>query len=206
MRRLFVLPAMVTLLATVACAGPSVEPDAATTSPSRTSEDARPTVTAAATTTELESAVLGGDWSVPFTMTAPGWERRAVTTTTTLWISSEPDAEVAFTRQGPDTVDAWIQQLTSTPQLVLTEPEAVDLGGALGYVLDVSLGPEGGEVTLFADQADNQWAVSVGRPNRVWIVDVDGETVMIATDAPEEDFESWAQTAEAALSTIEWGP
>lgn len=49
------------------------------------------------------------------------------------------------------------------------------------------------------------WTMEPISVNRLWAVDVAGETILIVTDANESAFESWVATVEEALSTLEWG-
>ena len=168
---------------------------------------------------EASETTLGGGWAVPFTMTVPSdWERADTSTGSMLEIRAGTGRFVTFTQQGPATVDEWVTLLTSTEQIEVTEPEAINLGGAEGIVLDATASAsaaEGGPGicmnpgadrcwTLFEDPG-GFWSIDEGRTNRLWIVDVDGETVLIVTEAPEAAFADWTGVVEDALTTLEWG-
>jgi hypothetical protein len=91
----------------------------------------------------------------------------------------------------------------------VSEPAAAEVGSAEGVVLDLRLAEGQDEAysssrTLFED-SEGAWVVEPDRPSRIWIVDVDGEAVMIVTDAPERAFDNWVAVVEEALSTVEWG-
>jgi hypothetical protein len=86
----------------------------------------------------------------------------------------------------------------------------VEIGGASGQTLDLALSDQatdrGGLCTgaCYILSFSTGWSVSGGLPDRVWVLDVDGETVLIATDAPEDEFADWTTEVEDVLSTIAW--
>ena len=88
----------------------------------------------------------------------------------------------------------------------------MSIGGSSGQSVELTVSPEassenclrqGACYSLFQDEG-GYWELGEGRPARLWIVDVDGETVLIATDAPEAAYASWIDVVEEALSTLEW--
>lgn len=143
-------------------------------------------------------------WALPFSITTPADWVSETASPMTFNFRSGPDRWVAFTRVGPDTVDAWLEELGASDAYVLTEPAPVEVGAASGVVLDLELADGESEAGLFEEASWGHWAVSAGRPNRLWLLDVDGETVLIVTDAPERAFESWIAVVEEALATLEW--
>jgi hypothetical protein len=96
--------------------------------------------------------------------------------------------------------------------IVSTEPAPIELGSAVGYVVDVRLSDDPEEVCGFGigpcstllTEGDG-WSVVEDTPNRLWVVDVNGETVVIVTEASEASFETWATEVDEVLSTITWG-
>lgn len=175
-----------------------------------------PLVTPSAT--EAGETTLGEGWTTPFRMTVPSeWERKPTSTGSMFEISAGIGRFVTFTKQGPPSVDEWVTLLTSTEQIEVTEPRPIELDGAAGFTLDGTASAAAGEGgpgicadpsaercwTLFEDPG-GFWSIDEGRTNRIWIVDVDGETILIVTDAPEAAFGDWSATVEEALATLEW--
>lgn len=143
---------------------------------------------------------------VAFSITIPGeWrEEPDLSSATTRTLSGGIDRWVVFTQFGPDSVDDWVERLATDQLLTASEPRVVDIGGAEGVSVDVRVAEEGAEIPLIRE-AWGEWTVDDGRPNRLWIVDVDGEIVVILTDAPDGAFDTWIETVEQVLATIEWG-
>ena len=182
------------------------------------SPDASVSPEASPTASEPSEKTLGEGWTIPFSMTVPSaWEREPTSTGSMFEISAGIGRYVILTMQGPETVDEWVSLLTSTEQIDVTEPQPIELNGAEGFVLDATASAsaaEGGPGicvdpaaercwTLFEDPG-GFWSIDEGRTNRLWIVDVDGETVLIVTDAPEAAFADWSAIVEDALTTLEW--
>ena len=184
-----------------------------------TSPDESPSSEPSQSSSESSEETLGEDWTTPFTMTVPSeWERDDESTGSMFLIAAGTGRFVALTQQGPPTVDEWVTLLTSTEQIEVTEPEAIELDGAEGFVLDATASAsaaEGGPGicmnpgadrcwTLFEDPG-GFWSIDEGRTNRLWIVDVDGETLLIVTEAPDAAFADWSAVVEEALGTLVWG-
>ena len=161
---------------------------------------------------------LAVQWTVPFSLTAPaGWTTDvpgavALNSGEGVWLATPPGRYLAVTRSGPDTVDEWVESVMTAEQLVATDPMVAEIGGAAGYRVDLrtsDAAAEGGCLSntrcyrLFQD-ASGYWPVEEGRVTRAWIVDVDGETLVITTDASEEGFEEWAASVEEVLGTLTW--
>jgi hypothetical protein len=208
------IPAALVLL--VACSAEQSGPvattgaDDATASPVPT---ATPTeVPATPTPTETPEPTVAGpiehDVSrpVPFTITTPAdWARdpSIPTTPDTFGFAIGLDRWVVWHRPDAESVDAWVQTLGERQGLILTDPRPTEVGGAPGVVFDLDVSEEAGELGLFrAGQAT--WTAESGRPNRIWVVAVGGEPIMILTDAPERAFENWVAVVEEALTTLEW--
>lgn len=153
---------------------------------------------AAASTVELEVPVA-------FSFTAPAdWKREElITGSASRGFKIGIDRFVVFTELGPDTVDGWIQGLTSNARLTVSEPSVIELDGAPGLSVDVSLNEGEREAILFRE-GWGDWTVTPDRPNRVWAVEVAGEVVVIVTDAPAAAFDDWVVQVEEVLGTIDW--
>lgn len=217
----------VAALALAACsAAPEVSQVPGTTVATQATEEASPVASASATdpatsrpdsTDGVTSAALEVDWTVPFTLTAPSdWttevsENVGASNADTQWLATG-DRHIAFTRTGPDSVDDWLAAVATAEQLVASEPIATEIGGMSGYRVDLEVSEqasadrcfnEGRCYTLFQD-ASGYWPVEEGRPTALWLIDVDGETVAIATDSRAATFDDWAASVEEILATLEW--
>ncbi|HUH16311.1 MAG TPA: hypothetical protein VMM85_00005 [Methylomirabilota bacterium] len=206
MRRFLGLAIMLaTLLVACAEAGeadsPAATPDPQSASPSPTTEAATPSPSASAAAADPVDQIVG--WTVPFTITTPADWTRGESSPTTTYFDAGVNRWVFFTTLGPDTVEAWVDQLTSASEYTATNVEEFELDGAPGRVLDLRLAAESGEEVLF-DEAFLGWVVVANRPNRVWVVDADGETLLIGTDTSEGAFENWVAVVEEALATLKW--
>jgi hypothetical protein len=158
------------------------------------------------------------DWTVDFVALAPGdWttevnETLAGTTTgDTLWLGAG-QRYLALTRTGPDTVQSWLDQLAGTEQLDATEPVEVTVGGISAVRVDLVVSDQASEArcvnvgrcyTLFQDES-GYWPIVEGRPTALWLLEVEGDTLAIATDSREDSFAGWVATVEEVLATIEW--
>lgn len=196
---------LATLLAACSEAGvaesPAATPDPPSASPSPSPEAATPSPSASAAADPVDQSVA---WAVPFTITTPAeWERHEDSSPTTTYFEAGVNRWVIFTTRGPETVEEWVDQLTSAPEYTVTDSEPIELDGAPGQVLDLRLAEESGEAILFSEGSAG-WVIVPNRPNRVWIVDVDGETVLIVTEAVERAFENWVAVVEDALATLKW--
>jgi hypothetical protein len=168
--------------------------------------------TVPATTAEPEDVAFSPGWTVPFTMTAPStWARHEASSGETLVIDAGLGRFVLFTLDGPDTVEGWIERLQAAEPIDVGEPTAMEVGGATGQAVEVRLGPEATDTGCFSmgpcwnvTGGDFGWVVLEDTPNRFWILDVDGETVAILTEATERGFESWVAEVVSVLSTITW--
>jgi hypothetical protein len=197
-----------------ASALPSAAPSASVGSMPSATDAAAPTAAPTATPGE---AVLTSSWTVPFSLTTPaGWRVSGDSTSSTaLDIVNEEGLRyvLTFLLKSPDTVDDWVENLTTNQELDATEPQPTEIGGAAGYVVDVALTENARECvevgatdTCFVLHRDTKHASYIldGRPARIWIVAVGGETVLLWTDAREDRFADWASGMETILQTLEW--
>jgi len=206
-------------------AGPDPSPTSGATSdaiPTQT-EAPSPTVATAppSPTPAAERTLQAGGAAVPFSLTVPSeWERDERSLPTVFQVDTKIDTLDVFGRwlfffapETDETVEARLNRFVSNPQLLVTEPEPISLGGASGFVVDVRLNPEDPPEPRACSRFDScllitagagGWLILPDRPNRIWIVDVAGDTVLIGTSAIEGAFESWTTTVEAVLATIEW--
>ncbi len=217
------LPILLLLcLLLAACGGsgsPSAEPSEASEAPSVAASaeaSVEPSTAPSAEPSAAADAPRQFGMNVPVTLTVPAsWSREDWSTQAQLVLHVVADRWLVFSTLGPDTVDEWVTKLTTTPQLtVVAEPQPTEIGGASGYVVDVTTSGEATNVgcgeasiicySLFEDEA-GPWIVVEGTTTRAWVVDVDGETVIIVTDARTSGFEAWVQQMEEVLATAEWG-
>jgi len=126
----------------------------------------------------------------------------------------QPGGSVGISVGGPATVDTWLAQITGEETYTVTEPQPISLGGAEGYVFDVSVAP--GFTSFYApplfDNSARPWELSNDLIDRVWLVEHAGQSVMFVTtpvgprDNPVSSDQSWAREIGDALQTIEWIP
>jgi uncharacterized protein YjbI with pentapeptide repeats len=113
----------------------------------------------------------------------------------------------------PENADEWVSWFQEHPNLDTSDPVSATLGSAAGVRIDVTLPatpdkypraycgekpcvplfPSGGGIVSYADWKD-----------RFFIVDVEGETVVIDVAAPEDKFGEFLPNAQKVLDTIEW--
>ena len=183
-----------------------------------------PTIRPSPAPTADRTLQAGG--AVPFSLTVPSeWERDDRSLPTVIQVDTKVDTSgdgvlgrwlFFFAPETDETVEARLESFVSNPQLLVTEPEPIDLGGASGFAVDVRLNPqdlpdsmecarfETVRSCVMITAGAGGWLIFPDRPNRIWIVDVAGDTVLIGTSATEVAFESWTTMMEAVLETIEW--
>ena len=113
---------------------------------------------------------------------------------------------VGLAISGPDTVEEWAELITTEADYESTEPQAVDLDGAAGVVLDVQLAPgvDPGDAPPLFDDVELSWDLGADNQSRVWIVQHPDEALMIVTRASDADFEAWADSVTDILGTLQW--
>lgn len=119
----------------------------------------------------------------------------------------EPGGPVAISVGGPATLEAWLALISGEVTYTVSEPQPISLGGANGYLVDVSLTPRQFEIgdPLAPPLIENglqSWTLG-DSTSRIWLVDHDGEAVMFVT-TPVGGDESWARWVGDQLQTIEW--
>jgi hypothetical protein len=114
------------------------------------------------------------------------------------------------------TAESLLQSLTADADILPTEPSETTVGDQPATQADLRLaesappnaacGEPCAAAIIVPDAAGGQygWFVVDGRPNRAWLVDVDGKTVAIFAESDESDFESWTQEVQALLDTVSW--
>jgi hypothetical protein len=113
----------------------------------------------------------------------------------------------------PKDMVAWLQE---HPYLDAGEPTPANVGGVSGTQLDVVVSPatkdypQGCTVPCVPgwDLSEGQYAYYFvsGYETRLIVLDVEGETVIVAIEAPEETFEEFLPKAQEVLDTVEWKP
>ena len=180
---------------------------------------AEASATASATAGSASQADLTVSWAIPFTITTPGdWAQGEATTENAVEIVDGTGLRtvLAVFRKSPDTPDDWVERLTTAEALDATEPAPVELNGASGHVFDVRLSDAapgcaaggsslGGRCyTIHGPEGEWVWVIEEGRPSRMWVLDVNGDTVLMSSDAREDRFPEWVPTIEGVVSTIHW--
>jgi hypothetical protein len=116
----------------------------------------------------------------------------------------------------PENAKEWVSWFQRHPNLDTSKPVPVSVGGASGMLIDVTASstPENhprdvcgsqpcvplyptGEVQVIFDP-------SYTEKGRFVIVDVGGETVVINVAAPADKFDTFSQTAQEVLDSVEW--
>jgi hypothetical protein len=220
---------LVLLSVVAACSAPPTESGAGTTSPAASRSQAaasvappsseataEPSASAEPSETPVATIEHAIDWTIPFSITAPAdWTVGPDTIETALELKVDLRIVMMVFMQEPDTPAAVIERLTTIEELDATEPQPIEVGGATGQVLDIQVNDKAPKCTnlgapeCVAIHQDTSgtglvWIAEIGRVMRVWVVEVDGRTVLIATDARADRFESWISRFEEVLSTLEW--
>jgi hypothetical protein len=164
-------------------------------------------------------AALSIGWAIPFTITAPAdWGRGEAAIRSAVDVVDGTGLRTVLSAflKADDTPDDWVRRLTEADALDASTPESVDVDGATGVVFDVRLtdaAPEcaaggsslGGRcIVVHGPQDGWVWVIEGTRPARVWVLDVDGETVVLLSDAREDRFEAWARVVDGVVATLEW--
>lgn len=191
---------------TEAADSPSPTASLATVSPSPTEE---PTEEPAETADPAAERLHEFAWSIPFSMTAPGtWRPDPVvpSTPSMLSIAAGVDRWIVLHRPDADSVEEALEAWRSRATLALGDPSPTEIGGAPGVVFELRVADDAtvDELALFGEATSGSWFIEKDRPNLVWLTLVGDDVVMILTDAPAGAFESWRQTAESAVATIQW--
>jgi hypothetical protein len=121
-----------------------------------------------------------------------------------------------FTTAGPPDTAGWLAKLQNDPNLAITEPMEAQLGSASGVMLDAELA-EGATAdppceepcaTLFeaapTPDANYGWVLLEGFRDRIWLVDIGGETVAVFAEARTGVFGDFLVEVEAALDELVW--
>jgi hypothetical protein len=105
---------------------------------------------------------------------------------------------------------AW---LGSLPDLSITPPEAVTLGGLSGTRVDVAVTSGGpvcgpGDYQLWvSDYAPLWWGLTPGHPQRHYLLDrPGGHNVLIVVPAPEADFDAFMDTSRPIIESFDFTP
>lgn len=162
------------------------------------------------------------DWVIPFTVTVPGdWAQGESATANAVDIVDGTGLRYVFTviRKSPDAPEVWVERLTTAEYVQVSEPEPVEIGGAPGHVFDAQLrddtpdcvvgGSEFGKACYVIHGPEDGWAwlLEEGRSARMWVLDVNGDTVVMYSDSREDRYEAWVAVIEEVVATIRWpGP
>jgi uncharacterized protein YjbI with pentapeptide repeats len=114
----------------------------------------------------------------------------------------------------PKNIDEWVSWFQSHPNLDTSEPVSMSVGGASGEQIDVTVTstPENYPRDLCGEQpciplypsGETSVASLDGWKDRFVIVDVGGETVIIAVGTQADRFDELLPKAQKVLDTVEW--
>jgi len=107
----------------------------------------------------------------------------------------------------PDSVDGWVKWFQKHPNLRTEKPLPVTVGGASGVRMDAVVASVPNRhpawFWVLSDGTTIQDDDRGGRM-RTFILNVDGETVLIAIRAPGDRFEGFLPKAQEVVNTVEW--
>jgi hypothetical protein len=117
-----------------------------------------------------------------------------------LWIRPERGGAILFAIDPERSVDELLADIQARDGYALSNEADATIDGAQGVVFDVTLaeGASSGTIEPLFETPSQPWLLSAGSVHRVWIVDHDGETFMIATG------ETLADAIGEALGTLTW--
>ncbi|HEX7172020.1 MAG TPA: hypothetical protein VF365_05360 [Candidatus Limnocylindria bacterium] len=144
---------------------------------------------------------VGEPASISFTMEGPSaWVDQYFSGFGSLWLRPAGGGAITLDLVEGQSVDEVVADVSGREGYAVADEAPVTLGGAAGVVFDVSLaeGVTSGEAPPLIADPDQTWRLQDGTFTRVWIVDVAGDTVMIATG------EDLADAVGEALGTIQW--
>jgi hypothetical protein len=184
----------------------SPEPESAAPSPSEVAACASSTARMAdADTLEVVWCPIrdGEPVQLSFTMQAAAeWIDQWYGAFESLWLRPESGGAIAFVLHEGQSVEQLVAEIQGRDGYVVADEATASVGGAAGVVFDVSLEP-GTDTTdalpLF-ETTELDWNVQEDEPTRVWVIDHDGQTMLIATRQPLAD------DLGASLDTLEWQP
>jgi hypothetical protein len=106
-----------------------------------------------------------------------------------------------------------VSWLGSLPDLTITAPESVTVGGLSGIRVDVAVTSGGpvcspGDYQLWvSDYSPLWWGLTPGHPQRHYLLDLPGRhNVLVVVPAPEADFASFMAIADPILESFDFKP
>jgi hypothetical protein len=144
---------------------------------------------------------------VPFTMEAPeSWIDQVYTGGEALYFRPPSAPAIVFAVTGPDTIDAWVADITANAAFEVSEPQTLEIAGGEAVVIDVTLaeGANPDEAPPLVPTTDVPVTVREGYTARVWILQGTGEAVAVVTIPPDTDFAEWTEQADEAVQSLEW--
>jgi hypothetical protein len=134
------------------------------------------------------------------------WADQVYTGTDNLYLRPAGGGAIAFFLSGPDTVDAWLSEITGVEAFEVSEPQAVTIDGVDGFVVDVRLADGATGAPPLIENPDVEWNLQEGSAARVWLLDAGPEALAIVTGRDEAAFTEWADSVGAAIDTLRWNP
>ena len=126
---------------------------------------------------------------VAFAFDGPAdWADQVYTGGENLYLRPTGGGAIAFFLSGPDTVDAWLAEITGTEAFEVSEPQPVTVDGVDGFVVDVRLAEGSTDAPPLIDNSDVPGTCTEGNAARVWILDAEPEAIAIVTGTDEAGF------------------
>ena len=145
---------------------------------------------------------LGDAAQVSFTMEAPAsWADQFFTGEGTLWLRPAGGGAITLAIYEGQSVGEVFADISGRNGYAVANQMPITLDGADGVFFDLSLaeGVASSEAPPLIVNPDQSWALQEGRFTRVWLVDLAGDAVMVASG------EALADAVGEALSTLAWG-
>lgn len=145
---------------------------------------------------------VGEPGQVSFTMEEanPLWADQFFPGQGTLWLRPAGGGAITLAIHENQSTDDVLADLSGRDGYAVANEAPVTLGGAAGVTFDLSLaeGTASSDAPPLIADADQTWRLQEGTFTRVWLVDLEGDTVMFAAG------EGLAEAFGEALATIQW--
>ncbi len=119
-------------------------------------------------------------------------------------------ASLAKILPAPDNVARWLQE---HPYLDTTDPVSIKIDGVTGVRMDMVVSSVPSDypsdcprpcIPVFRNSRGLPFAYWDGNKNRIMVLDVEGETVVISIESPANEADEFFRKAEKVVRTVEW--
>jgi hypothetical protein len=148
------------------------------------------------------SGAAGQTERIAFTMDGPEEWFDQVFPDQALFLLPESGGRIALSLQTDQSVEEWVDEVASTPGWFVVEQPSVTIGGLAATVMEVSLEPgtSSGDAPPLIEDVATSWRLSEDSPARVWVVDRNGQALLIVST------ENLADALADSLETLSWNP